>query len=93
LYRYFVSLSCEFCRHKLLCCVSKSVCCCCCCCCLFRYRLNPETFEYTLLCLLHTHGKTYACSVEQGALNCKIKSLHFSETVRSGKSSNSFLWC
>jgi hypothetical protein len=44
LYRYFVSQSSEFCRHNPLRCFSTSVCCC-----LFRYRLSPETFGYTLL--------------------------------------------
>jgi hypothetical protein len=45
-YRYFVSQSSEFCRHNLLCCFSRSntkskrV---------FRYRLSPETFGYTLV--------------------------------------------
>jgi hypothetical protein len=51
-YRYLVSQSSEFCRHNPLCCFSTSVyyCyCCCCCCCLFRYRLSPETFGYTLV--------------------------------------------
>jgi hypothetical protein len=45
LYRYFVSQSSEFCCHSPLCCFSTSVCCCC----LFRYRLSPETFGYTLV--------------------------------------------
>jgi hypothetical protein len=44
LYRYFVSQSSEFCRHNPLCCFSTSVYCC-----LFRYRLSPETFGYTLV--------------------------------------------
>jgi hypothetical protein len=35
----------EFCRHKPLCCFSTSVYCCC----LFRYRLSPENFRYTLI--------------------------------------------
>jgi hypothetical protein len=43
-YRYFVSQSKEFCLHNPLCCFSTSVCCC-----LFRYRLSPETFGYTLV--------------------------------------------
>jgi len=44
--RYFVSQSSEFCRHNPLCCFStsntkgKRV---------FRYRLSPETFGYTLV--------------------------------------------
>jgi len=44
LYRYFVSQSSEFCCHNPLCCFSTSVYRC-----LFRYRLSPETFGYTLL--------------------------------------------
>jgi hypothetical protein len=47
LYRYFVSQSGEFCRHKPLCSFSTSIYCYCC---LFRYRLSPETFGYTLVC-------------------------------------------
>jgi len=45
LYRYFVSQSSAFCRRNPLCCFLTSVCCCC----LFRYRLSPETFGYTLV--------------------------------------------
>jgi len=44
LHRYFVSQSSEFCRHNSLFCFLTSVYCC-----LFRYRLNPETFGYTLV--------------------------------------------
>jgi hypothetical protein len=46
LYRYFVSKSSQFCRHNTLCCFwtsntkGKRI---------FRYRLSPETFEYTLV--------------------------------------------
>jgi len=43
-----VSQSSEFCRHNLLFCFSTSVCCRRC---LFRYRLSPETFGYTLVCV------------------------------------------
>jgi len=46
LYRYFVSQSSEFCRHNPLCCFSTSVYCCRR---IFRYRLSPKTFGYTLL--------------------------------------------
>jgi len=46
LYRYFVSQSCEFCRHDPLCCFSTSVYCCNN---IFRYGLSMETFGYTLL--------------------------------------------
>jgi hypothetical protein len=41
-----VSQSSESCRHNTLCCFSTSVYCYCC---LFRYRLSPETFGYTLV--------------------------------------------
>jgi hypothetical protein len=47
LYRYFVSHSSEYCRHSPLCCFSTSVYCCKH---IFRYRLSPETFWYTLVC-------------------------------------------
>jgi hypothetical protein len=40
-----VSLS-EFCRHNPLCCVSSVYCCKR----IFRYRLSPETFGYTVVC-------------------------------------------
>jgi hypothetical protein len=46
LYCYYVSHSSEFCRHNPFFCFSTSVYCCC----LFRYRLSPETFRYTLVC-------------------------------------------
>jgi hypothetical protein len=46
LYRYFVSQSSEFCRNNPLCCFSTGDYYCCC---LFRYRLSPETFGYTLI--------------------------------------------
>jgi hypothetical protein len=46
LYRSFVSQSSEFCRHNLLCSFSTSVYCCKH---IFRYRLSPETFGYTLV--------------------------------------------
>jgi hypothetical protein len=52
LYRHFVSQSSEFWRHNLLCCSSRSVYCCCC---LFRYRLSPETFGYTLYIYFYIH--------------------------------------
>jgi hypothetical protein len=42
---YFVSQSSEFCHHNPLCCFPTSVYCY-----LFRYRLSPDTFEYTLVC-------------------------------------------
>jgi hypothetical protein len=44
LYLYFVSHSCEFCRHNPLRCFSTSFYCCTR---LFRYLLSPETFGYT----------------------------------------------
>jgi hypothetical protein len=45
LYRYFVSQSSEFYRHIPSCCFSTSVYFCC----LFRHRLSPETFGYSLV--------------------------------------------
>jgi len=45
LYRYFVIQSSEFRRHNPSCCFSTNVYYCC----LFRYRLSPETFQYTLV--------------------------------------------
>jgi len=50
--RYFVSQSSEFCRHNPLCCFSTNVYCCYC---LFRNRLSPETFGYTLVSPLLPH--------------------------------------
>jgi hypothetical protein len=47
LYRHFVSQSSEFCSHNLSCCFSTNVYFYSCC--LFRYRLSPETFGYTLV--------------------------------------------
>jgi len=46
LYRQFVSQSGEFCRHNPLCYFSTGVYCCKR---IFRYRLSPETFGYTLV--------------------------------------------
>jgi hypothetical protein len=46
LYRYFVSQFSEFCHHNPLRCFLTSVCCCKR---IFRYRLSPETFGYTLI--------------------------------------------
>jgi len=48
LYRYFVSQPTDVCRHNHFCCCSTSVYCCKR---MFRYRLSPETFEYTLVVL------------------------------------------
>jgi hypothetical protein len=58
LYRYFVSQSSDFCRHNPLCCFSTRGYSCCC---LFRYRLSPETFWYTLV---HTPAAT-RCKTER----------------------------
>jgi hypothetical protein len=44
---YFMSQSSTFCRHNTLCCFSTCVYCCTR---IFRYRLSPETFRYTLVC-------------------------------------------
>jgi hypothetical protein len=46
LYRYFMSQSSEFCRHNPLHCFWTSVYCCEP---IFRYRLSPETFGYTVV--------------------------------------------
>jgi len=43
---YFVNQSSEFCRHNTLCCFSTNVHCCKR---IFRCRLSPETFRYTLV--------------------------------------------
>jgi hypothetical protein len=45
LYRYFVSQCSEVCRHNFFCCFPTSVYCCKR---IFRYRLSPKTFGYTL---------------------------------------------
>jgi len=45
LYRYFVSQSSEFCRYNPLRGFSSA----CCCKRIFRYRLSPESFGYTLV--------------------------------------------
>jgi hypothetical protein len=59
LYRYFVSQSSEFCRHKPLCCFLTSVFCCC----LFRYRLSPEIFGYILAYIPLVSILTLSCAV------------------------------
>jgi hypothetical protein len=46
LYLYFMSQSSEFCRHNHLCCFLASVYCCKH---VFRCRLSPESFDYTLV--------------------------------------------
>jgi hypothetical protein len=46
LHRYFVNQSSEFFRHNPFCCFSTNVYCCKH---IFRYRLSPETFGYTLV--------------------------------------------
>jgi hypothetical protein len=53
LYRYFVSQSSDFYCHNPLCCFSTIVYCCC----LFRYRISPETFGYTLVCWISSYGQ------------------------------------
>jgi len=53
LYRYFVSQSSEFCQHNPSCCFSTNVYCCC----LFRYRISPEAFGYTVRNALSFLGK------------------------------------
>jgi hypothetical protein len=56
LYRYFVSLSSDFCHRNPLCCFSTSVYCCKR---IFRYRLSSETFGYTLLYLIEVYTLFY----------------------------------
>jgi hypothetical protein len=48
-----LSQSSEFCRHNPLCCFPSVYCC------LFRYRISPETFGYTLVCGKHWVGIPY----------------------------------
>jgi hypothetical protein len=60
LYCYFVSQPSEFCRHNTSCCSSTSVYYCCC---LFRYRISPETFGYTLVYYPTTHHLLVVWSV------------------------------
>jgi hypothetical protein len=67
LYRYLVSQSSEFCRHNPLCCFSTSVCCCC----LFRYRLSPETFGYTLVRSIRSCRQPTSCDPPIGNLSGK----------------------
>jgi hypothetical protein len=61
--RYFVSQYSKFCRHNPLCCFSTSVYFCKH---IFRYRLSPETFGYTLVCYwgyqIKANGVSDACS-------------------------------
>jgi hypothetical protein len=60
LYRYFVSQCSEFCRHNPLCCFSTSVYFCKR---IFRYRLSPETFGYTLP-FLWSISSAYRCACD-----------------------------
>jgi hypothetical protein len=69
LYRYFVSLSSEFCRHKPLCWFSTSVYCCKR---IFRYRLSPETFGYTLVLFHHCTVSQPISRLEHGIFWCVI---------------------
>jgi hypothetical protein len=68
LYRYFVNQSSEFCRHNPLCCFSTSVYCC-----LFRYRLSPETFGYTLVCTSpQPNLANQTCNLRSGVLPSRV---------------------
>jgi hypothetical protein len=70
LYRYFVSQSSEFCRHSPMCCFSTSVYCCKR---LFRYRLSPETFGYTLVLLKECKpAGSFSCSLSSVCLTTQI---------------------
>jgi hypothetical protein len=60
-YRYFVSLPSEFCHHNPLCCFSTSVYFCKS---IFRYRLSPETFGYTLV-LSFSPFKSHCIALQQ----------------------------
>jgi hypothetical protein len=79
LYRYFVSQSSEFCCHNHLCCFSTSVYFCRC---LFRYRLSPETFGYTLVVFFFLCGQPV-----QGALR-----VFFHESVCRRTDMSLILW-
>jgi hypothetical protein len=76
LYLYFVSQSSEFCCHDPLCCFSTSAYYCC----LFRYRLSPETFGYTLVYYFHaivTAVSMYKVCVCAHILSVIINQLHY----------------
>jgi hypothetical protein len=63
-----VSQSSEFCRHNPLRCFSTSVYCCC----LFRYRLSPETFGYTLVLPLRNALHFALCmNITQHEMPCR----------------------
>jgi hypothetical protein len=57
LYRHSLSHSSEFWRHNPLCCFSTNAYCC-----LFRYRLSPETFGYTLVHLVFPFHTLALCA-------------------------------
>jgi hypothetical protein len=61
LYRYIVSQSSEFYRHNNLCCFSTGVYCC-----LFRYRLSPETFGYTLVLMRRKRPESFIRKSRRG---------------------------
>jgi hypothetical protein len=56
LYRCFVSQSSEFCCHNPLCCLSTNIYCYKR---IFRYRLSPETFGYTLVYVIGSFSATH----------------------------------
>jgi hypothetical protein len=86
LYRYFVSQSSDFCRHNPLCCFSTSVYYCKR---IFRYRLSPETFGYTLVPYNKWHPFVFTnhiqprvwwcvtCAVEKVSLSRRGNTTHF----------------
>jgi hypothetical protein len=80
LYRYFVSQSSEFCRHIPLCCFTTSAYCC-----LFRYRLSPESFRYTLVLssvsLWSDWGEPLQTIVTITGLRARIRDRHAHENT------------
>jgi len=61
-----VSQSSEFCRYNPLCCFSTSVYCCKL---IFRYRLSPDTFGYTLV---SSNGRTLSNTVTNLSVSCQV---------------------
>jgi hypothetical protein len=82
LYRYFASQSSEFCRHNTLYCFSSSVCCCC----LFRYRLSPETFGYTIVFLVKCRIVKLAISLSRFLSLVQDSLVSIATRLRAGRS-------
>jgi hypothetical protein len=77
MYRYFVSQSSELCCHNSSCCFSVSVCCKH----IFRYRLSPETFGYTLVIKILKFRDAFDIKVGSDIL-CDWKRLYFKWVVK-----------